>query len=78
MALEKTKAVVLKSFPYGDTSKIARIYTREFGKISVIGKGIRKSKVLQSGYLEPLNYLNLIFYHNTKRQLQIFFKGGIY
>ncbi|MAG20735.1 MAG: DNA repair protein RecO [Candidatus Marinimicrobia bacterium] len=75
MALEKTKAVVLKSFPYGDTSKIARIYTREFGKISVIGKGIRKSKVLQSGYLEPLNYLNLIFYHNTKRQLQIFSKA---
>ncbi len=72
MALEKTRAIVLKSFPYGDTSKIARCYTREFGKISVIGKGIRKSKTLQSGYLEPLNYLDLMFYHNIKRQLQIF------
>ncbi|MCH8070056.1 MAG: DNA repair protein RecO [Candidatus Marinimicrobia bacterium] len=75
MALEKTDAVILKSFPYGDTSKIARCYTRDYGKISVIAKGVRKSKTLQSGYLEPLNCVEFLFYRNPKRQLQIFSKA---
>ena len=75
MALEKTDAIVLKSFPYGETSKIARCYTRDFGKISIIAKGVRKGKRLQSGYIEPINYLSLLFYHNPKRELQIFSKA---
>ena len=72
MPLESTAAVVLKSFPYGDTSKIARCYTRDFGKLSIIAKGVMTSKTLQSGYLEPMNCISLNFYHNPKRQLQIF------
>jgi len=75
MALESTLAIVLKSFPYGDTSKIARCYTRDFGKLSIIAKGIKTSKTLQSGYLEPMNCLSLNFYYNPKRQLQIFSKA---
>lgn len=72
MAVEKTDAIVLKSLYYGDTSKIARCYTRDYGKISIIAKGVRSGKTLRSGYLDPPNYLSLMFYHNPKRQLQIF------
>lgn len=75
MALEITDTVILKSFPYGDTSKIARCYTRDFGKLSLIGKGVRKGKTLRSGYMEPLNHLSLAFYRNPKRELQIFSKA---
>lgn len=75
MPLEKTAAIILKSFPYGDTSKIARCYTRDFGKISIIAKGVRTAKTLQSGYLEPMNCLSLSFYHSPKRQLQMFSKA---
>lgn len=75
MAIEKTEAVILKSFPYSDTSKIARCYTRKFGKVSIIARGVRKGKTAQSGYLEPMNYLTLVYYHNPKRQLQTFSKA---
>ena len=75
MPLESTAAIVLKSFPYGDTSKIARCYTRQFGKLSVIAKGVLTSKTLQGGYLEPMSCISLNFYHNPKRQLQIFSKA---
>ena len=75
MSLESTSAIVLKSFPYGDTSKIARCYTRNFGKLSIIGKGVMTSKSLQSGYLEPMSCITLNFYYNPKRQLQIFSKA---
>ena len=75
MPLESTSAIVLKNFPYGETSKIARFYTRDFGKLSIIGKGIMSSKVFQSSYFEPINCINLNFYYNPKRQLQIFSKA---
>ncbi|MBF88669.1 MAG: DNA repair protein RecO [Candidatus Marinimicrobia bacterium] len=75
MPLESTSAIVLKSFPYGDTSKIARIYTRDFGKLSIIGKGVMSSKALQGSYFEPINCINLNFYYSPKKQLQIFSKA---
>jgi len=38
----ETPALVLRSFPYGDTSLILRFYTRELGLVGAIAKGIRK------------------------------------
>ncbi|MBI5464877.1 MAG: recombination protein O N-terminal domain-containing protein, partial [Ignavibacteriales bacterium] len=40
----KTDAVVIKSMKYSDTSKIVALYTKEFGKLSVIAKGARANK----------------------------------
>ena len=40
-----------------------------------VAKGIKTSKTLQSGYLEPMNCISLNFYYNPKRQLQIFSKA---
>jgi DNA repair protein RecO (recombination protein O) len=40
----QTPAIVLKSFPYSDTSIIARCFTLEKGKISFIIKGARSKK----------------------------------
>ena len=35
-------AVVLRRFDYSESSQIARLYTREFGRVSVLAKGIRR------------------------------------
>lgn len=43
VALVKTAAIVLQSFPYSDTSRILRALTPELGVVSVIAKGIRRS-----------------------------------
>ena len=75
MGLESTSGIVLKTFSYGDTSKIIRCYTRDFGKISLIAKGVKTSKTLQIGYLEPINCISINLYYNSKRQLQIFSKA---
>jgi DNA repair protein RecO (recombination protein O) len=37
-----TEAVVLRRFDYGESSQIARLYTRAFGRVSVLAKGIRR------------------------------------
>lgn len=66
----QTPALVLKRFPYGDTSLIARCFARETGKLSVIAKGARrKGSPLAAGF-QPLGYLALIYYHKDSREIQ--------
>ncbi len=69
MPLRKTEAFVLKKLSSGETSLIVRLYSKEYGKISVIAKGARKIKNRFSGILEPLNKVSLIYYHHEAKDL---------
>lgn len=53
MALVSARSLVLQSFPYSETSKILRLYTREYGLRSVIAKGAQRPKSRFGGLLEP-------------------------
>ena len=66
-----TTAIVLKTFSYGETSLISRCFTNDRGKISFIIKGAKSKKNLISPYFQPLSYINIIYYENEKRELQI-------
>jgi len=44
MAIAITPSLVLHAMPYGDTSKILRLLTRDLGLQSVIAKGARRAK----------------------------------
>ena len=66
-----TDAIVLKTFPYGETSLISRCFTKNKGKISFIIKGAKSKKNLISPYFQPLSYINIIYKENDKRELQI-------
>lgn len=65
-----TSAVVLRSFPYGETSIIARCYTRDHGKVSVIVKGARRKKSPMAAYFQSMNYLDIVYYYRETRSLQ--------
>ncbi len=68
--LKKTKGIVLHHLKYGDSSLIAHIFTREFGKRSFIIKGARSRKAkIKSSSFQILNILNLEFYHKESREL---------
>ena len=69
-----TTAIVLKTFPYGETSLISRCFTKEKGKISFIIKGAQSKKNLLSPYFQPLSYIQIIYNENVKRELQIISK----
>lgn len=64
----KTEAVVLSKMNYGDTSKIAVFYSKDYGKFSAIIKGARKSKI--GLIIDPLNYVQVIIYRKESRDLQ--------
>src|SRR5439155_456488 len=44
MALVTTPAVVLRTYPYSETSKIVRLATRDLGVQSAIAKGVLRPK----------------------------------
>ncbi len=65
-----TSAVVLRSFPYGETSIIARCYTKDHGKVSLIVKGARRKKSPMAAYFQSMNYLDIVYYYRETRSLQ--------
>ena len=66
-----TEAVVLKTMKYRESSRILTLYTREFGKLSVIAKGARERKSKFGSALEPMSYVNAVLYKKDTRELQL-------
>ena len=56
----KTRAVILREIKYRDQSKICSIYTRDFGKMSVIIKGARNPKNRLSSLFNAGNVVDLV------------------
>jgi DNA repair protein RecO len=61
-----TDAIILRGRKQGDTSKLATLYTRDFGKIDVIAKGAREQKSKFGGALEMFSYSRVVLYKNNK------------
>jgi len=70
MTLIKTEALILRTIPFQESSSIVKMFTREQGKISVIAKGARRLKSALRGFLEPLNYIEAIYYYKSTRDIQ--------
>lgn len=73
----KTRAVILREIKYRDQSKICSLYTREFGRISVIIKGARNPKNKLSGMFSAGNVADLVLYKKTGREIQLVSDGNL-
>ena len=73
----KTESVVLSKLNYGDSSSIVTLFTKEYGKLSAMLKGGRNPKSKLSLIVDPINYLEVIFYNNPSRDLQILSSADI-
>ena len=69
--LVESEAIVLQVRKYNDTSKIALLYSKEYGKISIIAKGAFTTKSGVSGMLEPLSYVKIFFYKKASSDLHL-------
>lgn len=69
MALVPTGAIVLQAFPYGETSRIVRLLTREAGVQSAIAKGALRPRSRFS-LLEPFSEGVASLYIKASRDLQ--------
>jgi DNA repair protein RecO (recombination protein O) len=62
MSIERTEGLILKTYDYSETSKIAVVFTKHFGKIKVIAKGAKSKNSKTAAILDPGSYVKLIFY----------------
>lgn len=75
--LVKTNAVVLKKIDYGDTSKIASLFTETEGRISVIVKGGRSSKSKSGAVIDVFNIVEVLYNDKESRDIQILNQSGL-
>lgn len=54
-----SNAVVLSRKNYGDSDRILTLYTKDYGKVVVIAKGVRKPKSRKRGHIEIFTYLKM-------------------
>ena len=72
-----TSAIVLNNRQFSDTSLICNLYSTDYGKFSIIAKGVRSLKNPYGAVLQPLNYIDLVYYYKEKRNIQLFKEGSI-
>ncbi len=71
MAIVNTKAIVLSSLKYGDTSLIVKCYTEKEGVKTYLIRGVLKPKKkgVKAAYFQPLTQLKIIANHNSRNTL---------
>jgi DNA repair protein RecO (recombination protein O) len=69
--LDKTPAIVLHQLKYTDSSTIVQVYSRRFGRLAFIVKGIRNKRAGRHNVnLQPLSIIDLVIYYKEARGIQ--------
>jgi DNA repair protein RecO (recombination protein O) len=68
----KTKGIVLRTIPYGETSLVVTIFTELFGVQAYMVNGVRTSKKssAKANLFQPGAILFLVVYHSDQRSMQ--------
>ncbi len=68
---QKTRAIILRTVQYGDTSLIVTAYTEIFGVQAYMVKGIRSGgkQSAKFAYYKPACLLHIEVYHNPQKQI---------
>src|SRR5947208_2722514 len=71
MPAEKATALVLRTTDYSETSKIATLWTREFGKVRVLAKGGRRLKSRFESALDLLTLCSIVLLRKSSGGLDL-------
>lgn len=70
--IEKTGAIILHQLKYTDSGIIVQVYTRKFGRLSCLIKGMRNKKAGRHNvHFQPLSILDLVIYYKASREMQV-------
>lgn len=77
MAIQKTEAFILRSYPFRTSSLIVVAFSRSFGKIKAVAKGVRKEGVLSPGTFEPFSLIEMVFYEKIRSELHLLSEASL-
>src|SRR5208283_2443559 len=67
----KTEGIVLKTFDFRETSRIATFFTKDFGKVKGVLKGIRKDPKKFGSSIEKFSVNDLVYYQYRNSDLHL-------
>src|SRR5947209_7953316 len=71
MSAEKAQALVLRTTDWSETSRIATLWTREFGKVRVLAKGGRRLKSNFESALDLLTVCSIVLLRKSSGSLDL-------
>src|SRR3954470_10270307 len=71
MAAEKALAVVLRTTDWSESSRIATLWTREFGKVRALAKGGRRLKSSFENALDLLTVCSIVLLRKSSGSLDL-------
>jgi DNA repair protein RecO len=69
--------LILRRFPFGETSLVLHVVTREHGRVHLLAKGAYRPKSRYWCVLDLFDTLNLEWNHAARRELQLLQAGSI-
>jgi DNA repair protein RecO (recombination protein O) len=67
----KTEAIVLRSIRYGEADRILHLYTPDYGRLSAIAKGARRSRSRFGARLEPFFHVRAVLHEGRSDLLTV-------
>lgn len=71
MTPDKARAVVIRSVPFGETSAVVTLFTREFGKVRALAKGAWRPKSAFDGALDLLSSCQVLVLRKQRGGLDL-------
>jgi DNA repair protein RecO (recombination protein O) len=69
MGLEKTTAVVIGTFPLGESDRVVTFFSRDFGKVRGVARAARRMRSRFTGALELFTAGHLVFFDSGRSDL---------
>lgn len=77
MAAEKTRALVLRTVAFGETSSVVSLYTRDFGKVRALAKGAWRPKSGFDGGLDLLSSCQVLVLRRSSGGLDLLTEASL-
>ncbi len=71
MSSEKSTAIVLRVTEFSESSAVVTLFTRDWGKISALAKGVRRPKSSFDSAIDLLSVCRIVFLHKSSDALDL-------
>lgn len=77
MAIQKTEAFVIRTQPFRSSSLIVTFFSRSFGKLKGLVKGVRREGEMRGAVYELFTHLDIVFYEKKRSDLHLVSEAAI-
>jgi DNA repair protein RecO (recombination protein O) len=67
--IQRTEAVILKTQNWSESSRIVHAFTRKFGRMKFMAKGVRRTKSKFGAAFDPGTLSQIVFYRSIRSEI---------